>query len=56
MHARWYRPDNAILVITGDIAPEQGFALAQKAFGDWKRPAAPLPAAKARRARGRTAA
>jgi zinc protease len=43
-HGLYWRPDNAILVITGDIAPEQGFALAQKAFGDWKAPAAPLPA------------
>ena len=31
----WFRPDNAILVLTGDITAEQGFALAEKAFGDW---------------------
>ncbi|MBU1379038.1 MAG: insulinase family protein [Alphaproteobacteria bacterium] len=55
LHAAWFRPDNAVLVLTGDISAEQGFALAQKAFGDWKKPATPLapapaitPAGKAR--------
>ncbi|MDB5460263.1 MAG: peptidase family, partial [Caulobacteraceae bacterium] len=43
-HRTWYRPDNAVLVLTGDITPQDGFALAQRAFGDWARPAAPLPA------------
>ena len=47
IHARYYRPDNAILVMTGDITPAQGFALAQKAFGDWKKPATPTPTAPA---------
>jgi zinc protease len=41
-HQTWYRPDNAVLVLTGDITPEAGFALAEKTFGDWARPAAPL--------------
>jgi zinc protease len=44
LHAAHYRPDNAILVLTGDISPEQGFALAQTAFGDWKAPAGAPPA------------
>lgn len=43
VHQQWFRPDNAILVFTGDITPEQGFALAEKAFGDWPAPAAALP-------------
>ena len=43
LHRAYYRPDNAILVMTGDITPAQGFALAAKAFGDWKKPAAVLP-------------
>ena len=43
-HARWFRPDNAVLVITGDITPEAGFALAERAFGAWQSPATPLPA------------
>jgi zinc protease len=42
-HQTWYRPDNAVLVLTGDLTPDQGFALAEQAFGDWRKPAAPLP-------------
>lgn len=42
-HGRWYRPDNAILVIGGDIKSANAFSLAQKYFGDWKKPAEPLP-------------
>ncbi len=44
LHATWFRPDNAILVLTGDITPAQGFALAQRAFGSWAKPSSPLPA------------
>ena len=43
LHGMFYRPDNAILVIGGDITPENGFAMAQKYFGDWQRPATELP-------------
>ena len=44
-HQAWYRPDAATLVLTGDITPQDGFALAeQAAFGDWKAPAQPLAA------------
>ena len=43
-YLRLYRPDNAVLVLTGDIEPQAGFALAEQAFGDWKRPDAPAPA------------
>jgi zinc protease len=42
-HSRWYRPDNAILVIGGDIKPVTAFSLAQKHFGAWKKPAEALP-------------
>ncbi|HEY8573419.1 pitrilysin family protein [Phenylobacterium sp.] len=45
LHRTWFRPDNAILVLTGDITPEQGFAIAERAFGRWAKPASPLPAA-----------
>jgi zinc protease len=38
-----FRPDGAVLVLTGDITPEAGFALAEKAFGGWSKPAAPAP-------------
>jgi zinc protease len=43
LHGAWFRPDNAVLVMTGDIEPEAGFAMAEKAFGDWVRPASALP-------------
>jgi zinc protease len=43
MHSRYYRPDNAILVIGGDISAKEGFALATKYFGDWPKPTTPLP-------------
>jgi zinc protease len=43
MHGRYYRPDNAILIIGGDIGAKDGFALATRYFGDWQKPATPLP-------------
>jgi zinc protease len=43
LHGRFYRPDNAILVIGGDISGKDGFALATKFFGDWQKPSTPLP-------------
>ncbi|HJZ78813.1 MAG TPA: pitrilysin family protein, partial [Pyrinomonadaceae bacterium] len=43
IHDMFYRPDNAILVIGGDMTPENGFALAQKYFGDWQKPGTDLP-------------
>jgi zinc protease len=43
MHSRFYRPDNAILVIGGDIGAKDGFALATRYFGDWQKPTTPLP-------------
>jgi zinc protease len=43
IHGMFYRPDNAILLIGGDMTPENGFALAQKYFGDWQKPANELP-------------
>jgi zinc protease len=42
IHKTWFRPDNAVLVLTGDITAEQGFAIAEKAFGGWAKPATPL--------------
>jgi zinc protease len=46
-HARLYRPDNAVLVLTGDVAPAKAFAMARRAFGRWRRPAGASPAAAA---------
>lgn len=47
LHQALYRPDNAILVLTGDITPAQATELARASFGDWKAPATPLPKAPA---------
>ncbi|MEX2109346.1 MAG: pitrilysin family protein [Gemmatimonadaceae bacterium] len=38
---RFYVPNNSALILSGDITPERGFALAQQVFGDW--PAGPDP-------------
>ena len=46
-YARLYRPDQAVLVLTGDIDPEAGFAMAERAFGGWTNPAGPAPEAAA---------
>ena len=39
-HSAHYRPDNAVLVLAGDVKADAAFALAQNAFGSWKRGAA----------------
>ncbi|WP_426701577.1 M16 family metallopeptidase [Rhodanobacter sp. Col0626] len=44
LHRQLYRPDNAILVLAGDISPAQAQQLAQATFGDWQKPATALPA------------
>src|SRR5688572_23716774 len=36
-HGAHYRPDNAVLVLAGDVKADAAFALAQSAFGGWKR-------------------
>jgi len=43
-HSTYWRPDNAVLVITGDVSAEEGFALAEQHFGNWVRPQTALPA------------
>ena len=35
-HTRWYRPDNAVVVIAGDAEPAALEAMVKKHFGDWK--------------------
>jgi zinc protease len=42
-HGRFYRPDNAILVLGGDLKAANAFKLAQQYFGDWAKPSTPLP-------------
>jgi zinc protease len=43
IHGMFYRPDNAILVIGGDMTPENGFGLAEQYFGAWQKPSTDLP-------------
>jgi zinc protease len=38
LHSKYYRPDNAVLVIGGDISADAAFRLAEHAFGDWAKP------------------
>jgi zinc protease len=42
-HQVWWRPDLTTLVLSGDLTPEQGFAAAERWFGDWARPSAAPP-------------
>ncbi len=43
-HARWYRPENATIVVSGDADPRLMAALITKWFGDWPAPGAHTPA------------
>lgn len=40
--ARYYRPDNALLVVSGDIAPERLRTLTERHYGSWIKAEAPL--------------
>lgn len=42
-HRTYFRPDNGILIIGGDITPDAAFQEAQRIFGDWQAPSTPLP-------------
>jgi zinc protease len=42
-HERLYRPDDAVLVIGGDLSPDDAFALAERVLGGWKAPAGAIP-------------
>ena len=41
-YKKYYRPDNAVLMITGKFDPEKTLALVQKEFSDIKNPETPL--------------
>jgi len=43
-YQRWYTPNNAVLVVVGDVGPQEVIALAEKHFGGIR--ARPLPARK----------
>ena len=55
LHSNYYRPDNAILVIGGDIKAVDAFNLAERLFGDWAKPGTPLPVPSAETAKETTA-
>jgi zinc protease len=48
-HAAYWRPNNAVLAIAGDVSAEETFAAVEKAFGSWEkkdvppRPTSPSP-------------
>ncbi|MBY0422017.1 MAG: insulinase family protein, partial [Parvularculaceae bacterium] len=44
-HLKYWRPENGVLVLAGDISAAEGFALAEKHFGGWKPAPNPLAAA-----------
>jgi zinc protease len=45
LHSTYYRPDNAILVLGGDIKAADAFKLAERLFRDWAKPSTPVKAA-----------
>jgi zinc protease len=44
-HKNYYRPNNAFVVVTGDVTPDAAFAAVEKAFGSWERGTVPPPPA-----------
>jgi zinc protease len=42
-HDRWYRPENAVVVIVGDADPQMLAALVERHFADWEEPGRPTP-------------
>ena len=36
-HQKWFGANNAILAVVGDVTPEEAFAGAERAFGQWAR-------------------
>lgn len=42
MQETYYIPNNALLVMSGAVAPDDGFAMAEELFGDWERGADPF--------------
>ena len=49
---KYYKPNNSVLIVTGDVLPDSVFALAERTFADWARgedpfkadPIPPIPA------------
>jgi zinc protease len=53
-HDRYYQPGNGVLVIAGDVKPEDAFGTAEKFLGNWSVAAAASAAETAREARAAT--
>jgi len=43
-YSRYYRPNNAVLIVVGDLTPAEAAALATRAFAGWQRAAVPKDA------------
>ncbi|WP_338243950.1 M16 family metallopeptidase [Aurantiacibacter hainanensis] len=43
-HQRWYRPENAVVVLVGDADEQVLAAMVEKHFADWQVPGEPVPA------------
>lgn len=43
-HARWYRPENTVIVVAGDFDPVLFASLIERWFGDWKGQGKAVPA------------
>ena len=48
-HAAHYRPNNAFLLVVGDVDPDATFAAVEKAFGGWARGDVPQAVVRRRR-------
>jgi predicted Zn-dependent peptidase len=42
-HSTYYRPNNAFVIVTGDVTADAAFAVIEKAFGTWTRGTVPPP-------------
>ena len=42
IYERFYRPDNATLIVVGDVEPDEIEAMVRDRFGDWEKPAAAM--------------
>jgi zinc protease len=53
LHQRFYRPDNAVLLVVGQGNREEILKSAERFLGDWVRPGTPLPTLSSKDAQGK---